>query len=158
MPETIILLKISESAENVRYVEQPRQSQPFLVVGDLSILKAALPVPAPEMIRLSLSFDAESSSEPVRPETGSTTAAQVAAVSSATGADLERTPAVGDLVRVVKNRQSEIKRLPEWLGQYLGKTGVVLRVTPNGGIVEIEGGATWFSYDELELVEQVDRI
>lgn len=153
MLKRVLLVKISDDAEYVDYVEQTGPFENASVIGELRLSKAFLPTPAPETISLCLS------TEPVEKpySTSITAAAQVRVESTAMTFDLRSASvAVGDLVRVIKNRQSGTKMPPEWLGQYLGKTGVVVRATPKGGIVEIDGNATWFSNDELEPLNQVD--
>jgi hypothetical protein len=56
------------------------------------------------------------------------------------------------MVRVIKSRTAGVKSPPEWLGQHLGKSGVVLWVTLGGANVDFGSEAVWFSYDELEKV------
>ena len=58
--------------------------------------------------------------------------------------------APGDRVEVVKSRVSGVKNPPEWLEQYLGRTGIVLWTTADGAMVDLDADTTWFSYGELK--------
>ena len=52
---------------------------------------------------------------------------------------------------IVKNRLAGIHQPPEWLEQYLGRTGTVLWTTAGGAMVKLDNEATWFPYAELEV-------
>jgi hypothetical protein len=110
-------------------------------VGSVSIDSGALPSPAPHIIEMSLVF------------------AEVAA-GQAPKVDLSRfippprdAFKVSDKVKIIKDRDSGIRYPPEWLEQYLGRTGRILWTTAGGAMVKLERGATWFPYNELELTE-----
>ena len=60
---------------------------------------------------------------------------------------------VSDKVKIIKDRDSGIRYPPEWLEQYLGRTGRILWTTAGGAMVKLERGATWFPYNELERTE-----
>ena len=60
---------------------------------------------------------------------------------------------VGAKVTIVKNTTAGTKYPPEWLAQYLGRTGAVLWTTPEGAMVRLGEGATWFPYAELTAVD-----
>jgi hypothetical protein len=57
--------------------------------------------------------------------------------------------ATGDQAKIVKNALAGTKYPPEWLEQYLGRTGKVLWTTAGGAMVELDHEATWFPYAEL---------
>jgi hypothetical protein len=54
-------------------------------------------------------------------------------------------------VTIVKNTRAGAKYPPEWLEQYLGRTGKVLWTTTGGAMVKLDDEATWFSYAELDV-------
>ena len=60
---------------------------------------------------------------------------------------------VGDKVLIVKDRDSGVRYPPEWLEQFVGRTGRILWITADGAMVMLEDGATWFPYKELERAE-----
>lgn len=125
----------------VRYVERA-EGKPS-IIGTLEIGRWALPETVPSQMRLTLEFhrEAQASAEGTAVATSETTEASQASLST------------GDKVTIVKNRLAGIKYPPEWLAEYLGKTGVVLWTTLHGAMVQLAGGATWFSYEELKIEE-----
>ena len=128
----------------VRYVDSYGGKHSFL--SEAIVIKAAdLPDPPPALLRVSLSWYQA-------PRTEEGQGAGEESMSAATKAGRPR-PAQGDRVKVIKSRKSGVRNPAEWLEQYLGQTGVVLWVTPDGASVSLGGGAVWFSYDELERSE-----
>lgn len=59
----------------------------------------------------------------------------------------------GGQATIVKSRIAGAKYPPEWLEQFLGKTGTVLWVTDKGAMVRIGTDATWFAFAELERAD-----
>jgi hypothetical protein len=133
----------SENGDAVAYVEQRKGEGPF-VSHMLYLRKSALPDPPPETVTVTVDL----------------TAARVSLVqptSRATPPTRSVVPTLvrpvvkpGDRVTVVKDRTSGVRDPRELIHQYLGRTGVVLRVTGEGAIIELGGEGVWFSYDELE--------
>jgi hypothetical protein len=128
---------LGETDGRTHYAEETADDQ-TPVVGSVSIDSAALPSLAPAVIEMSLAF-------------------ADAAAELAPKADLSRfipppqdALKVGDRVKIVKDRDSGIRYPPEWLEQYLGRTGRILWTTAGGAMVKLERGATWFPYNELE--------
>ena len=111
------------------------------LLGTVSVQKWALPKPTPSTVRVVLDFY-----ETVRPSS-SRPAADVAHRPYAAEGVLR----LGATVIVVKNRLSGIHQPPEWLEQYLGRTGTVLWTTAGGAMVKLDNEATWFPYAELEV-------
>jgi hypothetical protein len=131
---------LGETDGRTHYAEETTDDQ-TPVVGSVSIHSAALPSPAPPVVEMSLRF-VDATAEP------------------APMADLSRfipppqdALKVGDKVKIIKDRDSGIRYPPEWLEQYLGRTGRVLWTTAGGAMVKLERGATWFPYNELEPTE-----
>jgi hypothetical protein len=138
------LKKESADGANVRYVDSYGGKHSFL--SEAIVIKAAdLPDPPPALLRVSLSWY-----QAPRAVEGQGSGEEGAlAVGKAGPPRL----AQGDWVKVIKSRKSGVRNPAEWLEQYLGQTGVVLWVTPDGASVSLGGGAVWFSYDELERSE-----
>jgi hypothetical protein len=137
---TVRLHLLGDTDGRTHYAEETADDQ-TPVVGSVSIDSAALPSPAPPVIEMSLGF------------------AEVAA-EQAPKADLSRfippprdALKVSDKVKIIKDRDSGIRYPPEWLEQYLGRTGRILWTTAGGAMVKLERGATWFPYNELERTE-----
>ena len=131
---------LGDSDGRTHYAEEVAEDQ-TPCVGSVSIDSAALPSPAPPVIEMSLVF------------------AEVAA-GQAPKVDLSRfippprdALKVSDKVKIIKDRDSGIRYPPEWLEQYLGRTGRILWTTAGGAMVKLERGATWFPYNELERAE-----
>lgn len=125
----------------VRYVEQA-EGKPS-IIGALEIGRWALPETVPSQMRLTLEFHREAQAS-----------AEGAAAPTSEAKDVSKANLnTGDKVTIVKNKVAGIKYPPEWLAQYLGKTGVVLWTTSHGAMVQLAGGATWFSYEELDIDE-----
>jgi hypothetical protein len=134
-----IMLFLDETSEtSVRYVEKTGGKPP--VIGAIEIERWALPEQVPAELRVTLEFPREVRA--AREGLGATTPA----VTATSRASLS----TGDKVSIVKNSVTGTKYPPEWLVQYLGKTGVVLWTTPEGAMVQLAGGATWFPYAELK--------
>ena len=112
--------------------------------ADAVVLRASmLPDPPPDVIYLTVDWP--------RPEVvGHAGEAERAAVVTATA---HKKLAQGDRVEVVKSRVSGVKSPPEWLEQYVGRSGVVLWTTADGAMVDLEADHTWFSYEELKPKE-----
>lgn len=128
-----------EDEETATYEEQVESGRPP-VVGTISVKKSALSAPLPSVMRITLSYS-EGRPAPSEP-LGSTLLHQAAS----SGKALE----AGDKVTIVKSRHGTLASPPEWLEQFLGKTGTVLWTTASGAMVDLAGSATWFSYAELE--------
>ncbi len=134
------LTLVHETKDSAHYAEAPDQDQ-FPLLGTVSVQKWALPKPTPSTIRLALEpYEIERPSAPSRP----------AGAASEAGAEVSPLRK-GATVTIVKNRLAGIHQPPEWLEQYLGKTGTVLWTTAGGAMVQLESGATWFPYAELEV-------
>jgi hypothetical protein len=139
------LKRDSADGATVRYVDSYGGKHSFL--SEAIVIRAAdLPDPPPALLRVSLSWY-----QAPRTMEGQGTGEERAPV-VATKAAQPRV-AQGDCVKVIKSRKSGVRNPAEWLQQYMGQTGVVLWVTPDGASVSLEGGAVWFSYDELERSE-----
>jgi hypothetical protein len=128
-----------EDGDCARYVEQVEPGKPP-AIGTISVRKSALCEPLPSVLRMTLSFQECGRLPAERPDM---TPSRAMAVN-------QRNLSVGDRVTVVKNRLASVGSPPEWLGQYLGKSGAVLWTTTLGAMVGLPDGATWFPYAELE--------
>jgi hypothetical protein len=53
-------------------------------------------------------------------------------------------------VTIVKNLLGGVASPPEWLEQFLGRTGTVLWTSESGAMVDLPDGASWFRHAELE--------
>jgi len=135
---SIVLVLDEVSDTSVRYVEKTGGKPP--IIGTLDIERWALPQPVPSEMRLTLEFPREA--HPIAEGTG--------AAISERPAPSKASLSTGDRVAVVKNTVAGAKYPPEWLAQYLGKTGVVLWTTHDGAMVQLARGATWFPYEEME--------
>ncbi len=129
-----------ETDSEAHYAEELREDGSPLL-GTVSVQKWALPTPTPSTVRVVLDFY-----ETVRPSS-SRPAAEVAHRPYAAEGVLR----LGAKVIIVKNRLSGIHQPPEWLEQYLGRTGTVLWTTAGGAMVKLDNEATWFPYAELEV-------
>lgn len=128
-----------EDEETATYEEQVESGRPS-VIGTISVNKSVLSTPLPSVVRITLSYYEE---RPVLTDTPESTLARRAAFS-------EKAPEAGDEVTIVKSRLGKLASPPEWLEQFLGKTGTVLWTSALGAMVDLSGSATWFSYAELE--------
>jgi hypothetical protein len=134
------LILISETEESAHYAESPGKDQ-YPLLGTVSVHKWALPQPAPTAVRITL--------EPYEVTQPS--------VSHPPADAVHRTCADEALLReeakvtIVKNRLARINQPPEWLEQYLGRTGTVLWTTAGGAMVKLDDEATWFPYAELRV-------
>lgn len=134
-------LKMESADEGeVRYVDSFGGTDAFLA-GPVVIRASDLPDPPPALLHVSLSWY----QAPVTGGAGSA-GAEGAPPSAHTK---PRKIAQGDRVEVVKSRVSGVKNPPEWLEQYVGRTGIVLWTTPDGAMVDLGADTTWFSYEEL---------
>ncbi len=109
--------------------------------GDAVVLRAStLPDPPPDVIHVTVDWP--------EPAVGgvSREAERAAAISAAE----RKKVAQGDRVEVIKSRVSGVKSPPEWLEQYVGRSGVVLWTTADGAMVDLDADTTWFSYEELK--------
>ena len=137
-----VVLSLDEVTDDVvRYVEQSGGKPP--IIGTMAIERWALPEQVPSELRLTIEFRREV--PPVTADVGAGTSER----QRATKASLN----TGDKVTIVKNANAGTKYPPEWLAQYLGRTGVVLWTTNEGAMVQLAGGATWFPYAELRIEE-----
>ena len=125
----------------VRYVDSYGGKHSFL--SEAIVIKAAdLPDPPPALLRVSLSwYQAPRAVEGQGTGEDRTPAATVAK---------PKRIAQGDRVEVIKSRVSGVKNPPEWLEQYVGRTGIVLWTTTDGAMVDLKTDTAWFSYEELE--------
>ena len=127
-----------QDEETATYSEQVASGK-APVLGTLVIRKSVLTPAPPAVIRITLSYHAET--PPLSEPRGS--AWPLLDVG-------EKALQVGDAVTVVKSRLTTPTSPPEWLGQYLGRTGTVLWTTPAGAMVEFADSRAWFPYVELE--------
>jgi hypothetical protein len=155
------LTLVHETKESAHYAEAEDQDQ-FPILGTVSVQKWALPRPTPSTIRLVLEpYEAvqppalslvvgmgSGAGARVTPETGETGTGEAGVRDAGAGTSALRK---GASVRIVKNRLAGIHQPPEWLEQYLGRRGIVLWTTAGGAMVQLESGATWFPYAELEV-------
>jgi hypothetical protein len=112
----------------------------------MRLSKATLPDPPPTVMKVAVEWP--------QPEASIAVAAPGLADArspSSVNVSIESQLKAGDRATVVKSRISGPKHPPEWLGQYVGKTGVVLWTTINGAVLRLNGTATWFAWDELEV-------
>ena len=128
-----------EDEDHGRYVEQAEPGKPP-AIGTISVRKSALCESLPPVLRMTLSFREYGRLPAERPDMTPSLARTVD----------RRNLSVGDKVTVIKNRLASVTSPPEWLGQYLGKSGIALWTTTLGAMVELPDGATWFPYAELE--------
>jgi hypothetical protein len=135
------LYLLGETDGRTHYVEETVGDDPP-VLGAVSVENTALPQPPPAMLEVTVEFGKP------RP--------------TAPAPDLSRfVPPpqevlhAGDKVTIVKDRDSGIRYPPEWLEQYLGRSGRILWTTAGGAMVKLEKGATWFPYGELERTEKL---
>ena len=137
MSISVRLSLLGEAHGRTHYVEEPAGENP-LVLGTLSLEDKMLPRPAPAVIEVTVEFVREA--EPPAP------AAETPFFIPPPPEALK----TGDKVTIIKDRTSGIRYPPEWLEQYLGRTGRILWTTPGGAMVKLDKGATWFPYTELE--------
>jgi hypothetical protein len=127
-----------DDGEAVTYVEQV-ESGKLPVLERISLRASALSSPPPRVVRIILSYHEELSTP-----------------SATGGAAVPGVPApdkplvVGDPVTIIKSRQRTLASPPEWLGEYLGRTGTVLWTTSAGAMVDFADARAWFPYSELE--------
>jgi hypothetical protein len=126
-----------ETDGKAQYVEAPRGEHPP-VLGTLSVESWALPKPTPSAIRVTVDFY-----ELTRPRP----APDASRVARADDEALKG----GAKVTIVKNTMAGTKYPPEWLEQYLGRTGRVLWTTTGGAMIKLDDEASWFSYAELRV-------
>jgi hypothetical protein len=134
------LYLLGEADGRTHYAEEPVGDQEP-VLGILSVESAALPRPAPPVIEVSVKY---------REAARATTPADLSRFVPPPREALKP----GDKVTIVKDRTSGIRYPPEWLEQYLGRTGRILWTTAGGAMVKLDKGATWFPYTELERADQ----
>jgi hypothetical protein len=126
-----------ETDGKAQYVEAPR-GEHLPVLGTLSVESWALPQPTPSAIRVTVDFY-----ELTRPRP----APDASRVAHADDEALKE----GAKVTIVKNTMAGTKYPPEWLEQYLGRTGRVLWTTTGGAMIKLDDEASWFSYAELRV-------
>ncbi len=136
---TLPFMLEQEDEETAIYEEQVEGGNPP-VIGTISVQKSALSSPLPSVIRITLHF--HEGGPALSDSSGLTVSGR-----AATG---EKALEAGDEVTVVKSRLGKVTSPPEWLEQFLGKTGTVLWTTASGAMVDLSGSATWFAYAELE--------
>lgn len=135
------LTLVDEAEDSVQYAEHPEGDKPP-VIGTISVQRWAVPKPAPSSIRVTLDFYEATRPVPSHPSGDVTHATHRA----------EDALHQGDAVTIVKNTVAGIKYPPEWLKQYLGRTGTILWTTAGGAMVKLEDEATWFPYAELQVL------
>jgi hypothetical protein len=134
-------LKIeSADQDTVRYVDSYGGGDAFLA-GSVAIKASDLPDPPPALLRISFAWY----QAPATAGTGSAGAE----ATPARGHAKSKKIAQGDRVQVVKSKVSGVKSPPEWLEQYVGRTGIVLWTTADGAMVDLNADTAWFSYEEL---------
>lgn len=136
MPLRVSLSLLGDADGRTHYVEESAGENPLLL-GTLSLDSGALPQPAPAVIEVTVEF-------------GEAATAAVAAETRRFVPPPSEVLKAGDTVTIVKDRTSGIRYPPEWLDQYLGRTGRILWTTAGGAMVKLDKGATWFPYTELE--------
>lgn len=136
---TLRFILAEANEETATYEEQVESGKPP-VIGTISVRQSALSRPVPSFMRITLSFY---QGRPVPLEFPALTLARQTA-------SPEKAPEAGDKVTVIKNRLGTLASPPEWLEQFLGKTGTVLWTSSLGAMVDLSDSATWFSYAELE--------
>jgi hypothetical protein len=125
----------------VRYAGR-RGGSGFLIAGEIVLESAALPDPPPDIIQLTIEWPEARVRAPRPP-------AEYVREAAAGPTEALRDLHTGDRVTVVKSRVAGAKNPPEWLEQYLGRSGRVVRVTAHGAEVDLDGDTTWFSFAEL---------
>jgi hypothetical protein len=113
----------------------------LLLAGGLALKRSALPEPPPVHITATLRWELH------------TPIAQTAPATPGPARVVTPWPAAvkpGDLLTVIKSQSSGVKSPPEWLDQYVGRTGRVLWTTPDGAMLDLDGKASWFSFQELQ--------
>ena len=136
------LTLVHETKDAAHYAERPGDEE-YPLLGTVSVQKWALPKPTPTTIRLVLeSYDMEPvASVAPRPTAASDADLDVSALRK------------GVAVEIIKNRLAGIHQPPEWLGQYLGRTGSVLWTSAGGAMVQLDDQASWFPYAELKILD-----
>ena len=138
----VVVLTLDEMTEtSVRYREKTKDRPQ--IIGTLELARWVLPETVPPEMRVTLEFPR------AEPAIFENTGASIPARDVASKATLS----VGAKVTIVKNTRTGTKYPPEWLAQYLGRTGVVLWTTNDGAMVQLAEGATWFPYAELSAVD-----
>jgi hypothetical protein len=117
----------------VRYVDSFGGADAFLP-APVAVRASDLPDPPPALLHISLSWYQAPLTEGAPPSAHAE----------------PRRIAQGDRVEVVKSRVSGVKNPPEWLEQYVGRTGIVLWTTADGAMVDLGADTTWFTYGELK--------
>ena len=140
MSLSVTLKMESADPDEVRYVDSFGGRDAFLA-GPVVIRASDLPDPPPALLHIALTWY----QAPVTAGAGS-----AGAKDGKTHAK-PRKIAQGDRVEVIKSRVSGVKHPPEWLGQYVGRSGIVLWTTADGAMVDLKTDTTWFSYEELEF-------
>ena len=128
-----------EANGRAQYVETPR-GEDLPIIGTLSVEDWALPEPTPSAVRVIIEFY-----EATRPRT--------APDAGRAAPTRKETLREGDEVTIIKNTMAGMKYPPEWLEQYLGRTGKVLWTTRGGAMIRLDDEASWFSYAELSVTE-----
>jgi hypothetical protein len=137
----VTLALVEEAEDGAEYAEQQQGNRPP-AIGTLHVQRWALPKPAPSAIRIALDFYEAGRPAALRPGADAIHATHRA----------EDVLRQGDSVTIVKNTMAGIKYPPEWLEQYLGRTGTILWTTAGGAMVNLNDEATWFPYAELKTI------
>jgi hypothetical protein len=139
------LTLVHETEQAAHYAEHPGDDECPLL-GTLTVQKWALPKPTPSTLRLVLE-----SYETKQPHSAVPASGAAAGAAAGAGEDMSALRK-GARVEIVKNRLASIHQPPEWLEQYLGRTGIVLWTTAGGAMVKLDDEATWFPYAELKIL------
>ena len=142
---TMTLMKDSENPTEVHYGGEEDRHNPLLA-GGIVLGRASLPDPVPELLRLSLEWEVAPAAPPLP------FAAEPRGVPAgrSPGAQWPQSVKAGDPLVVIKSTIAGPNSPPEWLQQYLGRTGIVLWTTADGAMLDFEGKASWFSFKELK--------
>ena len=142
MNVAITLVKESEDELIVRYAEKNTRGNPLLSNG-LVLRRSALPDPPPALVHATLVWEQDAAAT----DAGRTSARHASPQVVSPWQDEVK---AGDHLTIVKSRSAGVRSPPEWLEQYVGRTGIVLWTTTDGAMVDLKTDTAWFSYEELE--------
>ena len=130
----------------VRYADV-RGGTGGLLAQAVVLRASALPDPPPDEIHITVDW-AEVAARPGRRQRGCGPRRPIRARRWA------RAPGGGSPKRATASRWSRAeyrasKNPPEWLEQFVGRTGIVLWTTADGAMLDLDGETAWFSYEEL---------
>jgi hypothetical protein len=131
----------SESGNAACYEERAEEGHPP-IVGSLTIQNWALPRPVPSSLRVVVDFYGTA-----RPS------GEAAEQTPVAPRGARQTLSAGAKVTIIKSTVTGVHYPPEWLQQYLGRTGTVLWTTADGAMVRLGESATWFHHTELTIAK-----